>query len=254
MKLYGQEVLAYPGVPDRATLLLRARLILEEALEFVEEAGMTVHLAIDDKGKLEVIDEGGEPDLVGMADACGDILVVTYGALNSIGIQSGPLYEEITRSNNSKVFPDGTVHKNDYGKVIKPPAYSPPDIKAVIDRCKSISTVDKLMEAYPKVREVASKGMNIWSWMTAEAYGAAFKFTYSTAQQAKDIGGIGSYTRVALARKAVKAIMSFYPTELSDHRLAKYLGTTDAVAEELLTLFEDRFPKITPPRPKKESV
>jgi len=133
LHLYKQEVKYRPELPDRATLLLRARLVLEEALEFVKACGCTTvisHLEYEDR--IEAYDLGAKPDLVEYADACGDILVVTYGALNAAGIKVEPLWDEILRSNRSKVWPDGTIHKREDGKVIKPTTWSPPDIEMVL--------------------------------------------------------------------------------------------------------------------------
>jgi predicted HAD superfamily Cof-like phosphohydrolase len=44
-----------------------------------------------------------------------------------------PVFNEIHRSNMTKVWPDGKVYKNEYGKVIKPATYSPANIKAIVD-------------------------------------------------------------------------------------------------------------------------
>ena len=136
MKLYNQEVRELPGIPDRETLLLRARLIFEEAMEFVKAAGCAVIIGDNKEGtihdRLEVVDIGTKPDLIEMADAIGDTLVVTYGAANALGIQVKPVWDEIQRSNLSKTWPDGTIHKREDGKVVKPPTYSPADIETVL--------------------------------------------------------------------------------------------------------------------------
>jgi predicted HAD superfamily Cof-like phosphohydrolase len=132
MKLYDQEVREFPSIPDRVTLLLRARLIFEEAMEFVEAAGCSVPLLDKGIGPYVVIDETSAPNLVEMADAIGDTLVVTYGAANALGIQVEPVWDEIQRSNLSKVWPDGAIHKREDGKVIKPSTYSPAAIDGVL--------------------------------------------------------------------------------------------------------------------------
>jgi len=172
LKLYGQEVKTSPELPDRKTLLLRARLVLEEALEFVKACGCTAVINERTIGtihdRIEVVDLGAEPNLIEYADACGDQLVVTYGALNAAGIQVEPVWDEIQRNNMGKAWlhcsvcdaviaPDGTprgyhpaaadgslhtddwkpvprFHKREDGKIIKPPYWSPPDIEAVLFR------------------------------------------------------------------------------------------------------------------------
>jgi predicted HAD superfamily Cof-like phosphohydrolase len=72
------------------------------------------------------------PNLIEMADAIGDTLVVTYGAANALGIQVEPVWDEIQRSNLSKVWHDGAIHKREDGKVIKPSTYSPAAIDGVL--------------------------------------------------------------------------------------------------------------------------
>jgi predicted HAD superfamily Cof-like phosphohydrolase len=92
-------------MPDAKTLLLRARLIEEEAAEFLKAASTE--------------------DMTGMVDALGDILYVTYGTAVVMGVDLGPVSAEIQRSNMTK---DGGGHDSG-GKVMKGPDYSPPDIE-----------------------------------------------------------------------------------------------------------------------------
>jgi predicted HAD superfamily Cof-like phosphohydrolase len=106
MKLYNQEVKTSPELPDRATLLLRARLVFEEACEFVRACGCEVKAGgvTVEEDELEVTEGTEEPSLIEYADACGDQLVVTHGALNAAGIKVEPLWNEIQRSNASKFW------------------------------------------------------------------------------------------------------------------------------------------------------
>ena len=57
MTQFEQEVKDAPELPDAATRLLRARLVFEEALEFVRACGCTVAVAGSDGEKSPVIDE-----------------------------------------------------------------------------------------------------------------------------------------------------------------------------------------------------
>lgn len=41
-------------------------------------------------------------------------------------------YNEVMRSNITKIGPDGTVQKNQYGKVIKPDTYHPPRLEHLV--------------------------------------------------------------------------------------------------------------------------
>lgn len=132
MRLFGQEVRTVPAIiVDAKERLLTANLILEESLEFAAAMGLT---PVMENGKVKLVPDGSTPDLIEAADAVGDILVVTYGAANRLGIDAQPVFDEVNRSNMSKVWPDGTIHKRESdGKVLKPDTYSPADIARVID-------------------------------------------------------------------------------------------------------------------------
>ena len=119
MKQFNQQVKESPELPDPDTRLLRARLVFEEAIEFVKGCGCTVttHLAgsngeeqtavIDSIGV--VPDPNGKPDFVEYVDGCIDQLVVTYGALNAAGVKARPAWDEVQRSNMSKAWPHCSV-------------------------------------------------------------------------------------------------------------------------------------------------
>jgi len=103
-----------PTLVDDKLLELRVKLIDEEATEFRDAAAAR--------------------DLVGMADAIGDLLYVVLGAAVAMGIDSEAVFAEVHRSNMTKLWPDGTVHRREDGKVLKPPTYSPADIKGVLEK------------------------------------------------------------------------------------------------------------------------
>jgi predicted HAD superfamily Cof-like phosphohydrolase len=172
MKQFAQEVKDAPELPNEATRLLRARLVFEEALEFVRACGCTVTMAESDSVEAAVIDEisvvvdaNSSPDFTEYVDGCIDQLVVTYGALNAAGVKAQSAWDEVQRSNMSKAWPHCSacdavlvrgageelvhpddpgahggewqivlkVHKREDGKFIKAPTYSPADLKRVIE-------------------------------------------------------------------------------------------------------------------------
>lgn len=66
-------------------------------------------------------------DRVEQLDALIDILVVTTGALHSLGVDPNGAWKEVMRSNFDKVDPvSGRVKKRDDGKVLKPDNWEPP--------------------------------------------------------------------------------------------------------------------------------
>lgn len=75
----------------------------------------------------ELADAIAQENRVEQLDALIDILVVTIGALNSLGVDLQGAWDEVIRSNMSKVDPaTGKVLKREDGKVLKPDTYSPP--------------------------------------------------------------------------------------------------------------------------------
>ncbi len=121
-----------PGIPDEKTRLLRARLILEEALELIGE-GLGVEVTVSDREMLCLgnltFDCEGPGDLVEIADGCADVSVVTTGTLIACGIPDRPLLKMVDRNNLEKLK-NGTISLE--GKLIKPPGHQPPNIAALL--------------------------------------------------------------------------------------------------------------------------
>ena len=112
MTTYGQEVKESASFPDENITKLRLKLIKEE-LEELEQA-------LNDKNLLEV------------ADALTDILYVTYGAGHSFGINLDACFEEVQRSNMSKLDENGKPIYRQDGKVLKGPNYYLPNLKDLV--------------------------------------------------------------------------------------------------------------------------
>ena len=112
METYGQEVKHRPEFPDADTCNLRLELIAEELNELYD--------AISDK------------DIIAVADALTDILYVTYGAGHAFGVDLDACFDEVQRSNMSKLEEDGKPIYRDDGKVLKGPNYSEPNLERVL--------------------------------------------------------------------------------------------------------------------------
>ena len=69
-----------------------------------------------------------ENDILEVADALTDILYVTYGAGHAFGINLDKCFDEVQRSNMSKLGEDGKPIYNELGKVMKGPKYFKPDL------------------------------------------------------------------------------------------------------------------------------
>ena len=101
-----------PRIPHPSRRALLRRLIAEESAE-VDEALR-------------------ENDLPHMAKELTDLLYVTFFAANKHGIDLAPVFDEVHRSNMSKLDDDGKPIYDDHGKVMKGPNYSPADVAKVI--------------------------------------------------------------------------------------------------------------------------
>lgn len=67
---------------------------------------------------------------VGDLDALVDILVVTIGALHSIGADVEGAWREVVGTNQAKINPrTGRVNKREDGKVLKPEGWKPPELE-----------------------------------------------------------------------------------------------------------------------------
>ena len=67
---------------------------------------------------------------VGDLDALIDILVVTIGALHSIGVDVEGAWREVIGNNATKINPrTGKVNKREDGKVLKPEGWEPPNLE-----------------------------------------------------------------------------------------------------------------------------
>ena len=67
-------------------------------------------------------------DLKEVADALTDILYVTYGAGHAFGINLDDCFEEVQKSNMSKLGNNGKPIYNEHGKVMKGPNDFKPDL------------------------------------------------------------------------------------------------------------------------------
>ncbi|NNC82106.1 MAG: nucleoside triphosphate pyrophosphohydrolase family protein [Flavobacteriales bacterium] len=88
----------------------------------------------------EYLDAAKSGDLIEVADALGDMLYILCGTILKHGLQHKieAIYEEIQRSNMSKLGPGGIPIYREDGKVMKGPDYFKPDIQAILDREEEI--------------------------------------------------------------------------------------------------------------------
>jgi len=109
-RLFDILVQQRPGLVDERTRVLRERLIHEEFEELKEAMG--------------------KEELPAIAKELADLLYVVYGTAVSYGIDMGPVFREVHRSNMSKIG----GYKRDDGKWVKPPTYSPAAIEPILTK------------------------------------------------------------------------------------------------------------------------
>lgn len=112
MKTFEQEVQTRSSLSTNKINDLRVNLIQEELDELKE--------AIRNN------------DIIEVADALTDILYVTYGAGHAFGVNLDKCFDEVQKSNMSKLSLDGKAIFNDSGKVMKGPRYFKPNLSKFI--------------------------------------------------------------------------------------------------------------------------
>lgn len=92
-------------------------------LKLIEEEAEELNQAIVNRDRTE------------MLDALIDILVVTIGAIHSMGADAEGAWKEVMRTNFAKIDKDtGKVRKREDGKVLKPLGWTPPELKQFLDK------------------------------------------------------------------------------------------------------------------------
>jgi len=82
----------------------------------------------------EYLEAAQNNDLIEIADALGDQLYILCGTILKHGLQDKitEVFEEIQRSNMSKLDKDGKAIYREDGKILKSDQYFKPDIKSII--------------------------------------------------------------------------------------------------------------------------
>ncbi len=109
---FGIPVVDTPGLPDEHRRALRIRLLKEEMLEYIESEE--------------------QDSITEIADALADIVYIVCGTALEYGIPLEAVFEEVHRSNMSKLDSDGKPIIREDGKVLKGPNYFRPDIFQVL--------------------------------------------------------------------------------------------------------------------------
>lgn len=143
MQAFGQATPGLPELPPVCDRVARARMLLEEVLEYVEAAGLQVRVTTAAADGVVVpltmhnvqIDPIVGPcsvSLVEMCDALVDVRVVATGGMVACGVRDAPL-QLLVDDNNMRKAEHGRLCPNT-GKFLKPDGHVPPDVAGEIAR------------------------------------------------------------------------------------------------------------------------
>ncbi len=161
MQTFGQETPDKPTLATEEIRMLRAKLVLEETLEFIQALGLTLRV-VDGNDALDITDlvlnHTGKPDLVEVADALVDLHYVGYcGSGTAFGFDLEPIFKAVHDNNMTKLWSFEDVRKGlpvgaqatplnngrflvkrEDGKIIKAPSYQKVDLAPLVENQKKL--------------------------------------------------------------------------------------------------------------------
>jgi predicted HAD superfamily Cof-like phosphohydrolase len=105
----------------------------DQSVDSFNELQYAMYVKLIDEEHQELLEATLSDDQVEQLDALIDILVVTIGAIHSMGADAEGAWKEVMATNFAKIDRDtGKVRKRDDGKVLKPIGWVPPNLKSFI--------------------------------------------------------------------------------------------------------------------------
>lgn len=105
-------------------------------MKLIDERDYTLRYNLIKEENEEYLDACKNGDLVEIADALGDQLYILFGTILKHGLQHKieEVYDEIHRSNMSKLDEQGEPIFREDGKILKSNLYFRPEIKKILDK------------------------------------------------------------------------------------------------------------------------
>jgi len=137
----GDKLPDHPRKMTRDEVLFLTKMVSEELQELLltvtneNENVKKLLISVVKKSNSPTYNNLGKSDLELMAeqvDAFVDIDYYNCNAAAKVGFNVDDVFTLVHQANMNKKFEDGTFHKNSEGKVIKPPGWTEPDVKAVV--------------------------------------------------------------------------------------------------------------------------
>ena len=105
----------------------------DQTVDSFNELQYAMYVRLIDEEHQELLEATLADDQVQQLDALIDILVVTVGAIHSMGADGEGAWKEVMMTNFAKIDRDtGKVRKREDGKVLKPTGWVPPNLKPFV--------------------------------------------------------------------------------------------------------------------------
>ncbi len=107
----------------------------DQSVEGWNQEQFKLYVDLIDEERKELQEAIDSCDPVEILDALEDMVVVTIGAMHSMGADGEGGWKEVMRTNFAKIDKDtGKVRKREDGKVLKPIGWEPPDLKSFVNK------------------------------------------------------------------------------------------------------------------------
>ena len=107
----------------------------DQTVEGLNESQFEMYKNLIEEEFNELVTAEADKDPVEQLDALIDILVVTIGAIHSMGADAEGAWKEVMRTNFAKIDKEtGKVRKREDGKVLKPLGWEPPNLKSFVTK------------------------------------------------------------------------------------------------------------------------
>jgi predicted HAD superfamily Cof-like phosphohydrolase len=107
----------------------------DQSVEGFDEKQYNMYIKLIDEEHQELLEATLSDDRVEQLDALIDILVVTIGAIHSMGADGEGAWKEVMATNFAKIDKEtGKVRKREDGKVLKPTGWTPPNLSPFLKR------------------------------------------------------------------------------------------------------------------------
>jgi len=107
----------------------------DQSVEGFHERQFEMYKNLIEEEYHELMAAENKNDRVEELDALIDILVVTIGAIHSMGADAEGAWKEVMRTNFAKIDKDtGKVRKREDGKVLKPVGWTPPNLTPFLEK------------------------------------------------------------------------------------------------------------------------